>query len=132
MINLSGRRSHAPRYAFCAAVSCTLDLGAGDALSATPPSSCADRLVASSDVITPAWQQAFHSLEQTLERLDESLCSDVRLYLHVDETNATVEAIASGGRHALRPVREPTMLVPIALGLLVKAPEEPEPEPAPA
>jgi hypothetical protein len=88
--------------------------------------SCVDQLRTSDELDKAVWHEAVASLRLHLQQLDASRCGDTILYLRRGGTTATLEAVTRAGQHALRPVRDPALLVPIAMGLLATIPDEPE------
>jgi hypothetical protein len=87
--------------------------------------SCVDQLRTSGELENAVWREAVASLRLHLQRLDTSRCGETILYLRSGETTATLEAVTRAGQHALRPVRDPALLIPIAMGLLATIPDEP-------
>jgi hypothetical protein len=89
------------------------------------------RLVAPSDLPT-GWLDAMGELTRTLAELPLAQCRPLTLILEHTDGTVRLTAQAEDGQRAVRVVAQPSMLVPIALGLVVSgAPEATKEDPAP-
>jgi hypothetical protein len=89
--------------------------GAGRA--ARAEESCA-RLVAPPD-LAPAWAQVVLDLTRALAELPSTECRPLTLVLEPADGAVRLIAQAPDGRRAVRTVAQPSLLVPVALGLVI-------------
>jgi hypothetical protein len=105
--------------------------GAGRA--ARAEESCA-RLVASPD-LAPAWAQVALDLTRALAELPATDCRPLTLVLEPADGGVRLIAQAPDGQRAVRTVAQPSLLVPVALGLVISGSADAagaDPDPAPA
>ncbi len=81
------------------------------------------RLTAPPD-LPPGWADAVRDLTRALAELPSTQCSPLALSLEPAEGVIRIVAEAQDGRRAVRSVAQPSLLVPIALGLVISVPPD--------
>jgi hypothetical protein len=113
---------------------CILGSAASLALLAGAPSARAEgdcaRMTAAPD-LPPTWADALRDLTRELAALPSADCQPLTLSVEPADGSVRIVAVADDGRRAERHVAEPSMLVPIALGLVISIPRLAPEKPAP-
>ena len=81
------------------------------------------RLAAPSELPTP-WADAVRDLTRALAELPPTQCRPITLFLELAEDAVRLVAQGQDGERAVRSVAQPSLLVPIALGLVISIPRE--------
>ena len=76
--------------------------------------------------LSPGWADAVRDLSRALAELPSTDCSPVTLTLSLEPADVAAHLVAQAqdGRRAVRSVAQPSLLVPIALGLVISVPKD--------